>query len=268
MRRHSRVELEYHNAMDTELCEPQSIRNATIIGDPEETARLVRRLTRRAAATTAGAEVTLAWTTDHADHTIRLTELSSHAPLATLERAIRLADGVVVVMSAAVPRAPRLEAILRVADDHQVARLCLVTGLEHPGADFDRCVGTIAHTHGAVPLTVQIPHGLGAEFTGVIDLVPMWALEPMAAEFYGHHWPIAEQHYRALVTAVTNQDAPRRLPPSRMYDRVRHLTHIGDAAPVLCDAGGRNDIAPFLDAVIRYLPSPLHVCQPEHALDY
>ncbi|MFI8975529.1 hypothetical protein ACIGO9_21765 [Nocardia asteroides] len=272
MRRHSRVELEYRNAMGTELCEPQSIRNVTIIGDPEETARLVHRLTRRAAAVTAGAEVTLPWTTDRAERTIRLAELSSHAPLATLERAIRLADGVVVVMSAAVPRAPRLEAILRVADDHQVARLCLVTGLDHPAADFDGCVGTIAHTHGAVPLTVQIPHGVGAAFAGVIDLVPMWALEPMAAEFYGDHWPIAEQHYRALVTAVTNRDAtdrhPRRLPPGWMYDRVRHLTHIGDAAPVLCDAGPRNDIAPFLDAVIRYLPSPLHVCQPEHALDY
>ncbi|MGW6726138.1 hypothetical protein ACWF9G_09560 [Nocardia sp. NPDC055029] len=258
--------------MGTEFIEPQSIRNVTIVGDPDETRRVVHRLTGRFAGTGSGTAATVQWTTDHIDHTIRLTELSSHAPIATLERSIRLADGMVAVMNAAVRRAPRLETILRVADDHQVARLCLVTGLDHPAADFDRCVRTIADTHGAVPLTVQIPHGIGTGFEGVVDLVPMGALEPMGAEFYGSHWQVAEQWYRSLVHTVMEQQdgdlGPREIPPEQLYDRVRCLTHIGDAAPVLCDAAPWSDIAPFLDAITRYLPSPLHVCQPEHALDY
>lgn len=271
MRRHSRVELEYHNAMGTEVIEPQSIRNVTIVGDPEETARVVHRLTRRFPATGSDTAATVQWTTDHIVHTIRLAELSSHAPIATLERSLRLADGVVAVMNAAARRAPRLETILRVADDHQVARLCLVTGLDHPGADFDRCLRTIADTHGAVPLTLQIPHGIGTEFEGVIDLVPMWALEPLAAEFYGSQWNVAEQRYRSLVNTIMEQQdgelRPREIPPEQLYDHVRGLTHIGEAAPVLCDTAPWDDVAPFLDAIIRYLPSPMHVCQPEHALD-
>ncbi|MFF2083770.1 GTP-binding protein [Nocardia sp. NPDC058176] len=262
--------------MGTEVIEPQAIRNVTIVGDPEETKRVLDRLTGRFAETAADTTATIRWTTDHIDHTIRLAVLSSHAPIATLERAIRVADGVIAVMNAAVRRAPRLETILRVADDHQVARLCLVTGFDHPGADFDRCVRTIADTHGAVPLTLHIPHGTGSEFDGVIDLIPMWALEPMAAEFYGDHWQAAEKWYRVLVDAVMEQDAEpwdrtlgsRAIPPARLYDRVRHLTHLGEVVPVLCDAAPWSDIAPFLDAIVRYLPSPMHVCQPEHVLDY
>lgn len=263
--------------MGTKAIEPQSIRNVTIIGDPDETTRVVRGLFRRFAETGSGTAAAVHWVTGQVDHTIRIAELSSHAPIAALERSIRVADGVIAVVNAAEKSAPRLETILRVADDHQVARLCLVTGLDHPAADFDRCVRTIAGTHGAVPLTLQIPHGIGAEFDGVIDLVPMWALEPMSVEFYGSHWKVAEQWYRNLVDTVMGLDAAdsddilglQEIPPEQLYDRVRCLTRIGDAAPVLCDATPRSDdIAPLLDAIVRYLPSPMHVCQPEHTLDY
>ncbi|MFE3442698.1 GTP-binding protein [Nocardia sp. NPDC059180] len=275
MRWHPRVDLEYRHTMGTEVIEPQSIRNVTIVGDPDDTARVVHRLLRGFTTTGTGTSATVRWVTDHVEHTIRIAELSSHAPIATLERSIRVADGVIAVMNAARASTARLEAVLRIADDHQVARLCLVTGLDHRAADFDRCVRTIAATHGAVPLTLHIPHGIGTEFEGAIDLIPMGSLEPMAAASYGSHWKVAEQRYRVLMDQVVDRNAtdpnilgPRQLPPEQLHDRVRRLTHIGDAAPVLCDATPRNHIAPLLDAIVRYLPSPMHVCQPEHALDY
>jgi translation elongation factor EF-G len=276
MRRHPRVDLEYHNTMGTEVIEPRTIRNVTVIGDPEETARVVHRLRRGFPDAGTGAAATVRWTTDHRDHTIRITELSSHAPTATLERSIRVADGVIAVMNAAAAGAPRPETILRVADDHQVARLCLVTGLELAAADMGRCLRTIAGTHGAVPLALQLPYGLGTELVGVVDLIPMWALEPMAVDFYGSQWKMAENWYRDLVDTVMEQGAtdsgeipgPRKFPPDRLHRRVRHLTHIGDVVPVLCDTTPWSHIAPLLDAIVRYLPSPMHVCQPEHPLDY
>ncbi|WP_280183960.1 hypothetical protein [Nocardia cyriacigeorgica] len=251
--------------MGTELIDPQSIRNVTVVGEPEDTTRVVHRL-RRAMATA----VPPAWTTGH---TIRFAELSTHAPIATLERSIRLADGVLAVMNATTSSA-RLEAALRVADDHQVARLCLVTGLDRPGADFDRCVHTVASTHGAAPLVLHIPHGLGAHFDGVVDLIPMWAVGPVAAAYYGRQWELAEQWYRRLREAITpSGDAwtdagAQAISPEVLHDRVRRLTQIGDAVPVLCDATSRGEVAPLVNAIVRYLPSPLQVCQPEHALDY
>ncbi|WP_227981251.1 GTP-binding protein [Nocardia spumae] len=256
--------------MGTKAIDPQTIRNVTIIGEPDATNRIAPRLHRRFTETGSG---TIQWTTDRVDHTIHLTELSSRAPLAELERSIRVADGVIAVVHAAERRAPRSQTLLRVADDHQVARMCLVTGLDDVDADFDRSVATIADTRGAVPLTVQIPVGAGTGFGGVIDLVSMWALEPMGVEFFGPHWALAEQRYRDLVATVSAQDArysgPGAIPPDRLRDRIRGLTRIGEAVPVLCDATPRvDDVTPLLDAIVRYLPSPLHVCQPEHALDY
>lgn len=258
--------------MGSRAVDPQSIRNVTVVGDPAETTRVVRRLLRPGA----GPATTVHRMPGHRDHMIRIAELSSHIPLADLERSIRVADGLIVILDPVARNASRLETILRVADDHQVARLCLVTGLDHP-ADFDRYVRTIADIRGARPLTLHLPFGSGGELDGVIDLIPMWALEPMATEFYGSHWRVAEQRYRDLVAAVraadgTEPDAaagPGRIAPEQLHDRVRRITRLGEAVPVLRDAvPGGGDIAPLLDAVVRYLPSPLLVCQPEHALDY
>ncbi len=253
--------------MGTKAIDPQSIRNVTIIGDPADTARVTARLCHRSA--------TVHRVTDRAEHTIHFAELSTHAPIAATERAIRVADGVIVIVDAAAPGTAAIATLLRVADDHQVARLCLVTGLDRPSADFDGCIRTIADTRGAVPLTVQIPRGTGAAFEGVIDLVSMWALAPMGVEFYGSRWQVAEQCHRDLVATVSEQDGandsddPRETSPTRLHDRIRRLTRIGEAVPVLCDpAPWSDDPAPLLDAVCRYLPSPMHVCQPEHALDY
>lgn len=249
--------------MGTKAIDPQSIRNVTIIGDPADTARVTARLRRRCATT--------AWVTDRVEHTIHIAEVSSHAPIAATERAIRVADGVIAVVPAAARGGARLETLLRVADDHQVARLCVVTGLDRPDADFDRCIRTIAGIRGAVPLPVQLPTGTGTGFHGAIDLVPMWALAPMGTEFYGSRWQIAEQRFRDLVAAVAEQDGAGdtpEVPPARLHDRIRRLTRIGEAVPVLCDtAPWSDDPAALLDAVVRYLPSPMHVCQPEHALD-
>ncbi|MFE3195058.1 GTP-binding protein [Nocardia sp. NPDC059240] len=240
--------------MGTKAIDPRSIRNVTLIGNPEATARLTHRLLR--AHGTSDSPATIRWATDRIEHTIRVTELAAHAPMATLERSIRVADGLIAVTDAA--DNPRLQTMLRIADDHQVARLCLIHGLDHPTADFDRCLHTLAETRGATPIPLQTP---GSD--NVIDLIAMADLIPLAAETYGGPWKLAEDRYRTLAKTL----AP--YPSSRWHQRIRHLTRIGDIVPVLCGpTGSGNDTTTLLDAIIRYLPSPLDVCQPEHALDY
>ncbi|MFF0613433.1 GTP-binding protein [Nocardia tengchongensis] len=257
--------------MATKAIDPQSIRNVTLIGDPADTTRLLHRLHHGSGHP--GPQ--LHWSTDRADHTIRVAELSSHAPIPALQRAIRVADSVITVVDAAGANAPRLETILQIADDHQVARLCLIEGLDHPAANFPRCLRTIADIRGATPLTLQLPLGTGPTFEGVIDLLPMWALEPLAAEIYGPHWQSAERGFDLLVKTLMPQTpgdptpSLRDIPLDTLHHRIRALTRIGDIVPILCGAASRsNDIAPLLDAIARYLPSPMDVCQPEHALDY
>ncbi|MFC9962759.1 GTP-binding protein [Nocardia ignorata] len=248
--------------MGTKAIDPQSIRNVTIIGDPAGATRLTHRLRRCFGAT----DDTVRWSTDGAEHTIRVAAPSNEALIADLERCIRVADGVVVVVDAAAQSAPRLDTMLRVADDHQVARLCLVTGLGGPTADFDRCIRTIADTRGAAPLALQVPVGTGDDFGGVIDLVSAAVLGAA-----GQHRESAERWCRALVETLTESDPvkPDCLTVRDLHNRIRGRTRNGDIIPILCDApSASDDIAALLDAVVRYLPSPMYVCQPEHVLDY
>ncbi|MEU4322493.1 GTP-binding protein [Nocardia fluminea] len=245
--------------MGTKAIDPQSIRNVTIIGEAGETARVVRRLRRCFGDT----ENAIHWSMDGVEHTIRVTEQPGDALIADLERSIRVADGVVVVVNAAERGTPRLETVLRVADDHQVARLCLIGGLDHPAADFDRSVRTIADVRGAVPLALQIPTGTGTDFD-VIDLVSVF--EP---ESLGRSRGFVERWHRALIETLAEQHPADSLTLGDLHTRIRRRTRSGDIVPVLCGTPlASDDIAPLLDAVVRYLPSPLYVCQPEHALDY
>ncbi|MGW0640490.1 GTP-binding protein [Nocardia salmonicida] len=246
--------------MGTKAIDPQSIRNVTIIGDADGTGRVVHRLRRCFGDT----ENAVHWSTDHIEHTIRVAALSSDALIADLERAIRVADGVIAVVNAAAHSTSRLETVLRVADDHQVARLCLVTGLDHPGADFDRCVRMVAETRGAAPLVLQVPTGAGADFEDVIDLVPM-----VSSGSVGSRGEPAERWYRELVETLTDHDPADYLILRDLHKGIRRRTRNGDIVPILCGTPlASDDIAPLLDAIVRYLPSPLYVCQPEHALDY
>ncbi|MFC9477079.1 GTP-binding protein [Nocardia sp. NPDC056952] len=250
--------------MGTKAIDPQSIRNVTIIGDVDGTARVVHRLRR----CFGDSENTVRWSMDGIEHTIRVTELSGDALIADLERSIRVADAVIVVVDAAAHATPRLETMLRVADDHQVARLCLVGGLDQPTADFDRCVRTIADARGAAPLALQIPVGAGVGFD-VIDLVPLSALDAAATESLGSPGQPAERWCRSLVALLTEQHPADSLTVRDLHTRIRRRTRNGDIVPILCATPlARDDIAPLLDAIVRYLPSPLYVCQPEHALDY
>ncbi|AYF78471.1 hypothetical protein D7D52_36805 [Nocardia yunnanensis] len=249
--------------MGSKAIDPQSIRNVTLVGELADTSRLVHRLRHRFEHTAVSSQLTLDLSFGGTGHRIRLTEQSSRAPIAALERAIRVADSVVAVHNAAAPVAARSETVLRVADDHQVARLCLITGLDHPAADFTRTLQTIAATRGATPLVLHTPAGTGPAFEGVIDLLAAQPLADVAAEIYGPHWPLAEHHYRALVAALPGH------PGDDMHTRIRLRTRVGDIVPILCSPYPcSDDLPPFLDAILRYLPSPLDVCQPEHALDY
>ncbi|MEV0685682.1 GTP-binding protein [Nocardia sp. NPDC050378] len=248
--------------MGTKAIDPQSIRNVTIIGEPAGATRLTHRLRR----CFGDPENTVRWSTDGVEHTIRVTAPSNEALIADLERCIRVAHGLVVVVNAAAPSTPRLETMLRVADDHQVARLCLVTGLDRPTADFDRCVRTIADTRGAAPLALQVPAGTGGDFDGVIDLISAAVLGAA-----GNHRASAERWHRALVETLTESDPAVSdfLTVPDLHNRIRRRTRNGDIVPILCDAPrASDDIAALLDAVVRYLPSPMYVCQPEHVLDY
>src|SRR5213082_2280754 len=123
-----------------------------------------RGITITAAATTAewkGHQVNIIDTPGHVDFTVEV------------ERSLRVLDGGVVVFDAVAGVVPQSETVWRQADKYSVPRICFVNKMDRTGARFERTLAMIVDRLGANPVPIQLPWGVEAEFTGVIDLINM-----------------------------------------------------------------------------------------------
>jgi elongation factor G len=195
-----------------------------------------------------------------------------------VERSLRVLDGAVAVFDGVAGVEPQSETVWRQADRYHVPRICFVNKLDRVGAEFHRCVDMISSRLGATPLAVQIPIGAEADFTGVVDLVGMkalvWSAEAAKGEMYdtvdipaSHAEAARDWRDRLLETIAENDDGMMELylegvEPSeeQLIAAIRRATIAGRLTPVLCGSAFKNKgVQPMLDAVVRYLPSPLDV---------
>ena len=229
--------------------------------------------------TITSAAVTCHWKTDDVDHTINIIDTPGHVDFTVeVERSLRVLDGAVAVFDGVAGVEPQSETVWRQADRYGVPRICFVNKLDRTGADFNRCVDMIVSRLNAVPLVMQLPIGAEADFKGVIDLVSMkalvWNLEAKLGEMYdtvdipATHAEIAQEAHDRLVETLAEADDQimeqflEGVEPSveQLYDGIRRATLAAALNPVFCGTAFKNKgVQPLLDAVVRYLPSPLDV---------
>ncbi|HEV2639252.1 MAG TPA: elongation factor G [Actinocrinis sp.] len=229
--------------------------------------------------TITSAAVTCHWKTDDVDHTINIIDTPGHVDFTVeVERSLRVLDGAVAVFDGVAGVEPQSETVWRQADRYGVPRICFVNKLDRTGADFNRCVEMIVSRLNAVPLVMQLPIGAEADFKGVIDLVSMkalvWNLEAKLGEMYdtveipATHTEIAQEAHDRLVETLAEADDQimeqflEGVEPSveQLYDGIRRATLAAALNPVFCGTAFKNKgVQPLLDAVVRYLPSPLDV---------
>jgi elongation factor G len=131
---------------------------------------------------------------------------------------------------------------------------------------------------GAKPLVLQVPIGNEADFLGVVDLIAMKALVWPGETKKGEDYLIeeipanlAEKCKTArhdLIEALAEADDQvmekyldgADLTEAEIIAGIRRATLAAKAVPVLCGSAFKNKgVQPMLDAVVRYLPSPLDV---------
>ena len=227
-----------------------------------------------------GITITSAATTcEWDDHTINIIDTPGHVDFTVeVERSLRVLDGAVAVFDGVAGVEPQSETVWRQADRYHVPRICFVNKLDRTGAEFHRCVEMIITRLHAIPLVLQIPVGTEADFKGVIDLIAMKALLwPDDAEKgvaydtveipASHAEAAREWRDRLVETAAENDDALMELylegtdpTEEQLIAGIRRATLASKVTPVVTGSAFKNKgVQPMLDAVVRYLPSPIDV---------
>ncbi|GLW65605.1 elongation factor G 1 [Actinomadura rubrobrunea] len=229
--------------------------------------------------TITSAATTCTWPVDNVKHTINIIDTPGHVDFTIeVERSLRVLDGAVAVFDGVAGVEPQSETVWRQADRYGVPRICFVNKMDRVGAEFHRCVDMIRDRLQATPLAMQLPVGAEADFKGVIDLVTMKALlwndEAKLGEMYDvvdipdtHVEAAREWHDKLVETLAENDDEIMELylegnepTVEQLYPAIRRATIAGKVTPVLCGTAFKNKgVQPLLDAIVRYLPSPLDV---------
>jgi elongation factor G len=219
-----------------------------------------------------------ATTTSWLDHTINIIDTPGHVDFTVeVERSLRVLDGAVAVFDAVAGVEPQSETVWRQANKYDVPRICFVNKMDRVGAEFHRCVEMISSRLGAVPLVIQLPWGVEADFRGVIDLIRMramqWTTEGKGDKYdvvdipADHAEAAREWRDRLLETISENDDEMMVMylegeepTEEQLVAAIRRATLTSAITPVLCGTAFKNKgVQPMLDAIVDFLPSPLDI---------
>ena len=212
------------------------------------------------------------------DHRINIIDTPGHVDFTIeVERSLKVLDGAVAVFDGVAGVEPQSETVWRQADKYKVPRICFINKLDRTGADFFRCVEMIKDRLGAKPLVLQVPIGIEASLTGIVDLVKMkaivWKNEDLGAAWEEKEIPedlkeISKKYRTELVETAVEQD-------EKLMESYLNGDEINDEDLIKCIRKGclnfsfvpittgsafkNKGVQPLLDAVINYLPSPVDI---------
>jgi elongation factor G len=209
-------------------------------------------------------------------HKINIIDTPGHVDFTIeVERALRVLDGSVLVLCAVGGVQSQSITVDRQMNRYGVPRIAFINKCDRAGADPYRVVRQLRGRLNHNAILMQIPIGLEGEFKGVVDLVAMKAVyfEGSFGEniredkIPPHLLTEAAERREDLLDRVslfsdelTEAILEERVTESQIIEAVRNGTLAREFTPVMIGSAYKNmGIQPVLDAVNRYLPSPLDV---------
>ncbi|MFC1474669.1 elongation factor G [bacterium] len=211
------------------------------------------------------------------NHSINIIDTPGHVDFTVeVERSMRVLDGLVVVFCAVGNVQPQTETVWRQANKYRIPRLAFVNKMDRTGANYFRCIAQIEKKFGADTVPLTIPCFEGEKLTGVIDLVAMeLQVTDADSEECRKRLPIPEvgmphaEKWRAYLLErladFSDEIAEKYLEDEdisidAIYDAIRIATVNDHFVPTFCGTSAKDvGVQALLDAVVRYLPSPLDV---------
>ncbi|QGJ70297.1 Elongation factor G [Planctomycetales bacterium 10988] len=217
------------------------------------------------------------------DHTVNLIDTPGHVDFTVeVERSLRVLDGAILVLCAVSGVQAQSLTIDRQMKRYHVPRLAFINKMDRTGANPDRVVKQIKDKLGADAVLMQIPIGKEHTFEGVIDLITMKAIyydgekgetvreEEIPAALKDE----ATEARQAMLESLSMYSddlmelllAEEEVSEELIHDIVMKGVRQQDLTPVFMGSAYKNKgVQTLLDAIVRYLPSPMEV--PNTAFD-
>jgi len=227
--------------------------------------------------TITSAATTASWKYDNELFKINLIDTPGHVDFTVeVERSLRILDGAIAAYDAVSGVEPQSETVWRQADKYDVPRMCYVNKMDRSGANFFEVVRQIKEMLNGNPCPVQIPIGAEENFKGIVDLIKMkamyWHDETMGADYELGEIPAEfleeAQEWREKMLEKAAEcdetlmekffDDPSSITEEEILAALRIGTLSMQINPMLCGSSFKNKgVQPLLDAVCKFLPSPI-----------
>lgn len=227
--------------------------------------------------TITSAATTAEWKYNNEIYKINLIDTPGHVDFTVeVERSLRVLDGAIATFCSVGGVEPQSETVWRQADKYNVPRIGYVNKMDRSGADFFEVVRQMKDMLGANPCPIQIPIGSEENFAGIVDLIKMkamyWNDESKGADYVLEDIPAevlaeAEEWREKMLEKVAECDDaimekffddPSTITEDEIIAGLRKGTLNMMINPMMCGSSFKNKgVQPLLDAVCRYLPSPL-----------
>ena len=230
--------------------------------------------------TITSAATTAFWHYDGNVYQLNLIDTPGHVDFTVeVERSLRVLDGTIATFDAVGKVQPQSETVWRQADKFGVPKIAYVNKMDRVGADFLGCVKDIKDKLGATAVPISLPIGAEDKFVGIVDLIDRKAIEYEADNtklVNYHEIPIPEDmkgevelwRDRLIEAAAECDDAlmekyfedPESVTKEEIIAAIRKGTIAMKIVPATCGSSYKDKGVQFLlDAVIRYLPSPIDI---------
>ena len=229
--------------------------------------------------TITSAATTAFWHYGGQTYQINLIDTPGHVDFTVeVERSLRVLDGTIATFCAVGRVQPQSETVWRQADKYGVPKIAYVNKMDRVGADFLACVEEIKTKLGATAVPVCLPIGAEENFRGLVDLISRKAIfynntDELVNYEYGDipadMLDEVEEYRASLVEKAAEFDDdlmekffadPDSITEEEIVAALRKGTISMQIVPACCGSSFKNKGVQFLlDAVMRYLPSPLDV---------
>ncbi len=227
--------------------------------------------------TITSAATTAFWHYAGETYQINLIDTPGHVDFTVeVERSLRVLDGTIATFCAVGRVQPQSETVWRQADKYKVPKIAYVNKMDRVGADFLACVEEIKNKLGATAVPICLPIGAEDKFQGIVDLISRKAIYyDSGEELVNYEIKEIPEDMKddvalwrdKLVEAAAECDEvliekyfedPDSLTEDEIIAALRKGTISMQIVPACCGSSFKNKGVQFLlDAVMRYLPSPL-----------